>query len=1456
MDEFSLPQSRFAPLESERTAGGETGDVSPPRGNGFPVVGIGASAGGLDAFKELLAALPAGTGMAFVLIQHLDPTYESHLSDILQTGTPLPVITVTDGLRMERDKIYIIPPNTSMELRDGQLHLAPRERGLHLPIDIFFLSLAKAQGSRAIGIVLSGNASDGSQGLRAIKAECGITFAQDEASARFGGMPRSAVATGAVDYVMPPAEIARELTRLGQHPYLISEAPDRHDAEVLPEGEADLRKLFGIIQNATKVDFFPYKRTTIRRRIGRRMMVHKLLKLSDYVRYLEEHRGEVRELYRDLLITVTSFFREPETFEALTRLVKERMLERKPRADQAVRVWVPGCSTGEEVYSIAISLYELLQEIRLGSPLQIFGTDISEVALERARSGVYPEIVTHEVSPERLNRFFLKVDGGFQISKAIRESCVFARQDLARDPPFSHMDVISCRNVLIYMGTQLQRRVLPIFHYSLNQDGLLMLGSAESTFLAEDLFTVRDKTAHIYGRKPVSVRMTLDLSLGRPSTPVDSGNSGAREAATDLDMQKKVERVIQSRYSPDGVLVDSDLRILQFRGRTSAYLEPGPGEPSLNLLRMARESLMLPLRRALQNAREKGTPVRESGVLLDDAAGRREVVIEVTPIAGASAAETHYLVVFETLDRPIEKAPLPEAPMPPGDEAESFIRQLQRELAETRDYLRNLSEDYEAHAEELRAANEEIRSANEELRSANEELGTTKEELQSANEELTTVNEELQNRNHELGSLNNDLKNLLGAVQIPIVMVDNDLRLRRFTTAAEKLLNLGPVDLGRPVGHLRGKIQINEIESLIHSVLEKLNVDRREVQDDEGRWHSVVIRPYRTLDNRIDGAVIAFFDIDPLKRALRSAEEARDYAEGMIETVREPLLVLDADLRVQRATTAFHDMFQVSREETVGRFFYDLGSGQWNNPRLRELIGNALFRNETFADFEITGNFPNIGLRNMRLNGRRIPIPEDHSRIVLLAIEDITQRREEAEMRYLRLFEAAKDAIIVVDPETSTVTDVNPFTRELTGYSREDLVSRKVEQLALFSACGISSTLVDDTMKQGTVRASAVPLVHASGRSVWVDIVASRYEIGSRPVLQMNIRNVTEQRQSAAALKYSEDRFRLFVESVKDYALFQLDVDGRVVTWNAGAARVLGYSDSEIIGHSARLFFTPEDLATGEAEKEMTRAREEGRSEDERWHLRKDGSRFFASGIVSPIRDDSGRLRGYSKLMRDVTERKTADERLRASLHEKEVLLREVHHRVKNNLQVVASLLNLQSEHLQDPQAAAALDEMRTRIQSIASIHELLYGAADLSHIEFDRYLNQLAQDLSSFYSVESNRLRIQVSADPLNLSIGQAVPCALIVNELLTNSIKHAFPKNGALGLIHVRALIEAGDSMLIEVEDNGTGLPEDIDLANPETMGLQLVTTLAEQLQAKLSVERENGTRFRVRFPLKNGS
>jgi len=808
---------------------------------------------------------------------------------------------------------------------------------------------------------------------------------------------------------------------------------------------------------------------------------------------LQKTPAEIAELYKDLLISVTSFFRDPDTFEALVQHLAPALKQLTQR-QEPLRIWVPGCATGEEVYSLAIRLHEFIEENGLSLALQIFGTDISNPALERARHGVYYDGIIETVSEARLRRFFVKTDGSYQINKLIRECCIFARHDVTRDAPFSRLGIISCRNLLIYLEPKAQRKVLPTFHYALNPGGVLMLGSAETTAAASDLFTVVDKTHRIFERKAVPTRLMFDLAAG--TTAADFPGPPARvQAPEGTDFQKKLERIIQAKYSPDGVVVTGDLQILHFRGHTAPYLDPSPGDATFNLLRMVKEELVMAMRRAVQKAAESDMIVRDEGASLEMNGHVEQVRLEVTPIRIGDGPERYFFIVFSRSGTDVP----PREPLPEAAPVERNAQAPEKELAETREYLRTVREEYEAHAEELRAANEEARSANEELQSTNEELGTTKEELQSANEELTTVNEELQHRNQELGNPNADLKNFLSAVIAAVIMVDQELRIRRFNIAAERLLELGAADIGRPIGHLRGQIPAPRLEDQINSVIETLHATSQEVKGFNDRWYSVSVRPYRTLDERIAGAVITFQDIDPLKRALERSEEAREHAEALIDTVREPLLVLDGDLRVQQATAAFYEAFLVSRAETEGRFLYDLGNGQWNRQRLRELLGRALFKNEPFHDFEVEHEFPHIGRRTMRLNGRRIPRRDPELRTLLLAIEDVTERREMAVIRFQRLFEAAKDGMVVIDAETEIVLDADPFFLSLTGFSREDMVGKSIADAGALLRLEHTEGLTKELQKTEMVRYDDLQLTTRSGGVVRVDVVANRYLVGAQP---------------------------------------------------------------------------------------------------------------------------------------------------------------------------------------------------------------------------------------------------------------------------------------------------------------------------------------------------------------------
>ncbi len=825
---------------------------------GFPVVGIGASAGGLEAFTKLLENLPPETGMAYIFIQHLAAGQVSMLTEILSRTTNMPVNKVENDMKVLPNNVYVIPPDVNMTIINHILKLAPQSASrIQKPIDTFLISLAKNTKSQSIGVILSGTGSDGTEGLKAIYAEGGITFAQDEESAKYPGMPHSVVATGVVNFVLPPEKIAEELTRIGRHPYL------NHSklAAISPEmvREDSFRSILALLKLNFGVDFFAYKQSTLNRRITRRMIIHKTEKMEDYADYLRNNKHELQALYDDLLIGVTGFFREQETFEELTKKVFSQLIKDKTH-DTPLRIWVPGCSTGEEVYSMAIALLQFMEKSAKSFQVQIFGTDISEKNIERARQGVYPEGITESVSPDKLKRYFIKTEAGYQIIKSVRDMCIFARQDLTHDPPFSNLDLISCRNVLIYLKPQAQRRIIPLFHYALKPNGYLVLGKSESIGAYEGLFEQTNKSP-IYLRKAVESRIAFSAEAFEPYLKREAPSKVVFPEKPLNVVQRQVDKIISSRVPP-AIVINDRMEIISFHGNTSAYLSPAPGQASLDLMKMAKQDLTLELQTAIFVARKQKTVVNRERVRYKHNGDYREANFEVVPLDTPTPGETYFVILFEDVC-PTETS---KADRKSATEAETTARsvneELRRELASTKENLQTIIEEQEATNEELRSALEEVQSSNEELQSTNEELETAKEELQSTNEELNTLNEELGRRNDELVRTKDDLNNVFNNIDIGVIVLSRDLKIRLFTPTAEKMFNLIAADAGRPFSDIRPVVDLPELEKKLKEVIENLVPMQEKVKDKQGHWHLLKIRPYLTAEKKIEGVVMSMVNID------------------------------------------------------------------------------------------------------------------------------------------------------------------------------------------------------------------------------------------------------------------------------------------------------------------------------------------------------------------------------------------------------------------------------------------------------------------------------------------------------------------------------------------------------------------------------------------------------------------
>jgi two-component system CheB/CheR fusion protein len=843
--------------------------------NLFPVIGVGASAGGLDAFKKLLKAIPQDSGMAFILVQHLDPAHESILADLLQKVTKIPVQEITDNIQVEADHIYIIPSNKLLTATDGILQLSDRlpKNQRNLPIDIFFSSLAEVHRNHAVGVVLSGTASDGTLGLKAIKDHGGVTFAQDQESAAYDGMPQSAIDAGVVDFILAPEKIPAQLIKMHNAP---AADPGNEEGDTEKVAEDAFRQIIAMIHRRKGVDFTYYKQPTIRRRIIRRIALSMKANIGEYLLYLKDTKSEQDILYQDLLIPVTQFFRDPKVFEQLTHSIFPALLKDRPGNDP-IRIWVPGCSTGEEAYSIVMCFQEYVLAQSINVTLQVFATDISEIAIVKARGGLYSKNDIVGLSATRLQQYFTRTDGKFRLNKAIRDACIFAHHNYLKDPPFAKMDLISCRNSLIYLEPFLQKKALTTFHYALREKGFLILGKSETTGQATELYHTFDKVNRYYTRKAVKGNFLHILGDRKEDISRKKLNGNGQKEVIKDDFQKSGDDLLLTKYAPPGVIVNEAMDIVQFRGATGNWLESSSGKPSLNVLKMAREGLAFELRSALHKVKKSGVGLIKENIPIRFDEKDRLVTLEVVPLP--DTIEQYYLVLFRdasmlSADNGKSDALDPKAKRTTGH-AKEIIRNelLQKELAHVREDMRSVTEDQEAANEELQSANEELLSGSEELQSVNEELETSKEEVQTSNEELIIVNQELYDRN------------------------------------------------------------------------EQLNLSRL-------------------------------------------------YAESIVTTIREPLIVLNKNLEIKSANKAFHAKFQITAEEMEGKPLFELSGKQWDVPGLREIFSKILPDNENIIDYEITLNLRESGERILLLNASTIFRDNSEEQLILLAIEDLTEKRK------------------------------------------------------------------------------------------------------------------------------------------------------------------------------------------------------------------------------------------------------------------------------------------------------------------------------------------------------------------------------------------------------------------------------------------------------------------------------
>ena len=964
------------------SSGGDEHTASPP------VVALGASAGGLDPLQEFFRHMPGDTGIALMVIQHLSSQGKSMLGDLLQKYTPMKVATVEDLMKVEPNRVYLNPADKHVAIFNGAFHLTDPVRipGTSYPIDHFFRSLADDLSERAICVILSGTGTDGTLGLKAVKEAGGMAIVQEPQQAKFDGMPQSAISTGLVDHVLPVERMAQEIISYARQPYLKVQKKDGPEDEGFTNY---IQKILLLVRSVTGSDFTQYKQNTIHRRVKRRMALHKIEAIADYHRYLQENKAEVQHLFKDLLILVTSFFRDPDVFIVLAEKVIPDILTRSDESGP-VRVWVPGCGTGEEAVSLAMLFVEAGERLKKHLNLQIFATDIDPEAVQRARAAEYSEAIGAEVSPERLKGFFIKKEHSYKLKSEIRDMIVFSVQDIVTDPPFSRLHLVSCRNLLIYLDTALQGKILTLFHYTLNPDGFMLLGTSESIGEHSDLFTPVDVKSRIFrAKKVLSQKTAIDLPIGDAAD--GSPKYHERGVHKAMDVKGMVEKALLDEYAPACVLIDENYDILYFQGQTDRYLSPPRGAPTFNLLKIVSESLRQRLPAALHKAFQQGGPTVLHGVRMKQDDGGGPVEVAIRPLRKSPEGPKLAMIVFEDKASPDAARKGKKRTAPQGQTDDPGIQGLEQELRDTRENLQATIEQLEGANEELKSMNEELQSTNEELQSMNEEMMTAKEEQQSTNEELATVNAELQSRVSELTEANDDITNLFASTDIGTIFMDSKLLIRRFTRSMTRFFNLIPSDVGRSIMDIRSKVAYDDLHKDAETVLATLQSKGRELQAQDGKWFSMRILPYWTRENRMDGVVATFVDITEQKLAEQQMLDARVFAENIIDTIRESLLVLDSNLRVVSANRSFYRRFQTTREETENKSIYDLGNGRWNIPRLRELLEKIVNENNPFEDFEVEHNFPPVGPMKLLLNARQLPGGDNKPERLLLAIEDVTR---------------------------------------------------------------------------------------------------------------------------------------------------------------------------------------------------------------------------------------------------------------------------------------------------------------------------------------------------------------------------------------------------------------------------------------------------------------------------------
>jgi two-component system CheB/CheR fusion protein len=1074
----------------------------------FPIVGIGASAGGLEAMEVFFKNMPQNSGMAFVVIQHLDPTHVGILPELLQRNTAMEVLQVTDRLKVLPDHIYVIPPNKSLTILNGVLHLFAliQNRWLRLPIDIFFRSLALDKLNKSAGIILSGMGSDGSIGIKSIKEQGGFALVQEPATAKFDSMPLHATEAILVDIVAPVEELPAKLIALFEHTVVIE-----NESSIDSKNRTSLEKIIILLREETGHDFLLYKKTTLMRRIERRKGVHQLDSTQDYVRFLQENHNEVQLLFKELLIGVTSFFRDAGVWDKLRSTILPDLIKGLPDG-YVLRAWVAACSTGEEAYSLAIAFKEVLESVgkHRNLTLQIFATDLDIDAIEKARRGFFTSNIVVDVSPEIISKFFNIEAGGYRVNSSIREMLIFAPHNVIKDPPFTKLNIVMCRNMLIYMEAPLQKKLIELFNYSLLQGGIMILGSAEAISHNNEGFEVLDTKLKFYKRTNISLSSELTDFPSSFSRSKTKNKEIINTSKVVENIQNLADQIVLQQFAPASVLVNDKGDIIYITGRTGKYLEPVAGKANWNIHAMARDGLSNELPNAFQRALRSTQPIELRNIKIRNNNGDFNcATITIKQIESPDQLKGMVLIVFKD-----EREIVPSHLSQQKNSKLSLSgrqKELESELQQSKEDLLNSREQMQASQEELKSINEELQSTNEELQSTNEELTTSKEEMQSLNEELQTVNAELQNKLSDFEQANNDMKNLLNSTEIATLFLDKELNIRRFTDPVMKIFKVRSGDAGRPFTDLVNDLNYPDMGRDALNVIKNLIPIQNTISTQDDRWYNVRIMPYRTLDDRIDGLVITFTDITVSKKAEETLLKENRYRR-LFESAKDGILILNAETgNIIDVNPFLIEMLGYSYEQFVEKAIWEIGS-------LQDIVANK----EKFSELKKKEFVRYANLPLQTADGKEIKVEfvstmylMNNKKVIQCIIRDITDRKriEEAltfaEIRYHHLFESVKEGIFFVDAMTGKITDINPFLMQLLGYPKAEFVKKPIWDLNFLNNIITNKDAFKELKQENSVNYENVQIETANGQEINVDFAFNTYILDSRVVIQCFIRNFT-----------------------------------------------------------------------------------------------------------------------------------------------------------------------------------------------------------------------------------------------------------------------------------------------------------------------------------------------------------